>query len=386
MIVAASLILFWTFTGVVITTYVLYPASLLVLAQILPAPKKLPQHSTTQFGKISIIICAHNEADVMEDKLRSIANQMWSGAYEIIVANDGSTDRTSDLARSMTDHVHNLRVLDFDRIGKWFALNAAAKLADGDILVFTDADTIWEENALAALLNPLADEKIGCVAGNIISRKSQRSSAAGFDRLFRSYESAIRKSEEYLSGCVSADGGLFAIRTGLFEPVPPGVTDDFYISTGAVLSGTKIAFQPNAIAYEYAISGERKNLRRRIRITVRGLTSLFRRHALLNPFKFGYYSVALLFHKFLRRLSAVFILALLPLSLVLSTHSIFFAVIAVAQLAVYGAMIVSLMTGISVPVIGKLSMAALHVSGLAIGFLLFISGKRFDRWAPSRSN
>ena len=386
MVFDVSLVLFWIFIAVISATYILYPVALLVLSQFLRNEATIKTGAPAQMEKVSIIICAHNEAAVIEEKLLSIAAQDWPGMYEVILANDGSTDGTSELAGALSPRLQNLQILDFDRKGKWFVLNQAVKQASGTILVFTDADTIWAKDALSQLLAPLSDETVGCVAGNIISRKSQRTSAAGFDRLFRAYESAIRKSEEHLAGCVSADGGLFAIRTSLFDPIPPGVTDDFYISTGAVLKGTRMAFQADAIAYENAISGGKKNFRRRIRITVRGLTSLFRRRPLLNPFRFGFYSVAMFFHKFLRRLAAVFIVALFPLSLILSTQHVVFAVLSAGQAIVYGSMIASLVTGKPLPGLGKFSMAALHILGLAVGFVLFVSGKRFDRWAPSRSS
>ncbi len=385
MVFEIALYAFAALSLVILITYILYPVALLIVGPLVRNRLVDTDSGTPAITKVSIIICAHNEAGVIVDKLHSIANQSWGGAYEIILADDGSTDGTGDLARNQAEYVQELRILNFDRSGKWFVLNQAVEEASGDILVFTDADTIWAEDALAQLLAPFSSEKIGCVAGNIISRKSQTSSAAGFDRLFRAYESAIRTSEEYFAGCVSADGGLFAIRSSQFKPIPPGVTDDFYISTGSVVQGKQIAFQPTAIAYEFAVSGEKKNLRRRIRITVRGLTSLYRRRTLLNPFRFRFYSVALFFHKFLRRLSAVFIVALFPLSLILASQHIFFMAVAAAQALLYGAMFLSLMTGKSLPGIGKLSMAALHIVGLAIGFVLFTSGKRFDRWAPSRS-
>lgn len=385
MIFDIALYTFVTLSSVIVATYLLYPFALLVVGPFIKGNAGETSDLLSSVEKVSIIICAHNEAGVIEDKLRSIANQNWTGAYEVILANDGSTDGTAELASQLAEDVSDLQILNFDRRGKWFVLNQAADKATGDVLVFTDADTIWGHNALQELMQPFKDLNIGCVAGNIISRKSQTSSAAGFDQLFRFYESTIRESEQYLAGCVSADGGLYAIRSSLFASVPPGVTDDFYISTGAVLKGKKIAFQPKAIAYEYAIAGEKKNLRRRIRITVRGLTSLRRRRALLNPIRFGFYSVALFFHKFLRRLSAVFILALFPLSLILVREHVIFGLLALGQAAVYATMLTSIISGKSLPGLGKVSMAALHIFGLGVGFILFASGKRFDRWAPSRS-
>ena len=385
MIIGAAYYLFGIFTLIIATTYVLYPACLFFLGLLRRQLNNGPQDTQTLVKHVSIIVCAHNEEPVIKEKLRSISEQDWAGTYEVIIANDGSTDRTSEYAHSMRDDLQSLTVLEFDRNGKWSALNQAVDSAQGDILVFSDADTIWQTDALSELLSPFSSEKVGCVAGNIVSRKSQKSSAAGFDRIFRTYESTIRQSEEHLAGCISADGGLFAIRRELFQTVPPGVTDDFFISTGAVLQGKKIIFQKSSMAFENAITSEKKNLRRRIRITVRGLTSLMTRRTLLNPFKFGFYSVSLFFQKFLRRLSALLILGLFPLSIVLGFNHPFFALIAFGQAALYGSAILSLKTGISVPGMGKFSIAALHIMGLATGVVMFASGQRFDRWAPSRS-
>lgn len=386
MIVDAALWTFIVFVGAIVSTYLLYPAVLLIYGKTLRAVRADAHDQSLASPKISVIICAHNEEAVIGDKLRSIAEQNWDGNIEVIVANDGSSDRTAEIASSFESTFQHIKVLNFNRNGKWFALNKAVEYASGDILIFSDADTIWIESALRELVRPFSDSSIGCVAGNIVSRKSQSSAAAGFDRLFRTYESTIRSSEEHLAGCISADGGLFAIRAALFEPVPPGVTDDFFISTGTVLRGQKIVFADKAIALEYAIANEKKNLRRRIRITVRGLTSLFKRRALLNPFKFGFYSLSLFFHKFLRRLSAVLIVLLFPLSLILVYESWFFGLLAAGQAVLYFSAILSLAGGKPLPGIGKLSLAAIHVIGLAVGFMMFVFGKRFDRWSPSRAS
>lgn len=381
-----TFLLFLMCAGIILITYAVYPLVLIGIG-LLYKPNLIltEKDEKAKDFSISIIICAHNEEDVIVQKIYSVISQNFKLPYEIIIASDGSTDTTVNLAESIEFTTGTIKVLDLERNGKWFALNRAVKETNGKIIVFSDADTIWTPTTLGNLVKHFSKEQIGCVAGNVISRKNQKSSSAWFDRIFRKYESVIRVAEENLAGCVSADGGLFAIRKALIEEVPPGVTDDFFLSTGAVAAGKRITFEPDARVLEYAVTNQKKNLSRRIRITVRGLTSLYRRRSLLNPFKHGAYSAALFFHKFLRRFSAVLLLAIFPLSLLLSFEHGAFAALAFVQFIAYSLTALSIWGDTKIPGLGKLTVVVLHILGLAIGFILFSTGKRFDRWSPSRA-
>lgn len=369
--------------------YLGYPLLLLGFSAV--APRRARAALGAMPESVSVIVCAHNEAASIGAKLRSVFASLRGRkeAIEIIVCDDGSTDATADIAAALeAESPFPFRLMRLPRGGKAAALREAIRTAAGDILVFSDADPLWDEATLGELLRPFADPSVGAVAGEVRSLRSARPGAwrAG-EALFRGYESAIRAAEDRLFGCVSADGGLFALRAELAEPVPGDVTDDFFLSTAAVVRGYRIAFQPGAAVYEVAPDGLRQHFRRRVRITVRGLTGLWRRRALLNPFRTGAYALGLLFHKLLRRLAPLLLLPLWAamLALVLETgepaHLALFAGLTVAAAAT--ALI--LLLPLRVPKLLRLpAYLGIHVGGLAIGTILFLTGKRYTQWAPQK--
>ena len=354
--------------------YAGYPLLVLALAAAqrrVPAPRQRREPET-----VSILICAHNEARSIGAKLESVfAAVSGRAGTEILVADDGSSDGTAAIVAALAaDSPVPLRLMRFARGGKAAALNALMAQGKGEILVFSDADPLWEAGTLEALLAPFSDPQVGAVAGEVRSLRSRGRMRAG-DALFRAYESAIRAAEDRLFGCVSADGGLFALRARLAEPVPPDVTDDFFLSTAAVTHGCRIAFAKEAAVWEVSPPAARQHLRRRIRITVRGLTGLWRRRALLDPTRTGAYALGLLFHKLLRRLAPL-LLAPLALAFVwLALERGGAALPLVAGAAVAGLLALRLRLPLYL---------AVHLGGLAAGTVLFLAGRRYSQWAPQK--
>lgn len=369
--------------GALAAVYAGYPLLVLALAAVRrPAPARLgpPPRS------VSIVICAHNEAAAIGAKLHSVfaAVAGRGETIEIIVCDDGSTDRTAAAVRAAAGASPvPLQLMRLPRGGKAAALSRAMAAAKGEILVFSDADPLWEKGTLGALLAPFRDTRIGAVAGAVRTVRKGRWGAG--EGLFRAYESAIRAAEDRLFGCVSADGGLFALRAEHAAPVPADVTDDFFLSTAAAAAGRRIAFCPEAAVWENAPAQQRQHFRRRIRITVRGLAGLWHRRALLNPARTGFYALGLLFHKALRRLAPLLLLPLwaAALALVLERgETAFIALFAGLSLAAAGTALVLLLP-LPVPRLLRLPVwLAVHLAGLAVGTLLFLGGKRYRQWAP----
>jgi cellulose synthase/poly-beta-1,6-N-acetylglucosamine synthase-like glycosyltransferase len=368
--------------------YAGYPLLLTVLAAV--APRRRVELGSAP-SSVSIIICAHNEAAAIGAKLRSVLESAAGRPEraEVIVCDDGSTDGTARIAAGVAaGSPVPFRLMTLPRGGKAAALRLAMAEARGEILVFSDADPLWEAATLPALLAPFADRQVGAVAGEVRGLRSARGGAwRGGEALFRRYESAIRASEDRLFGCVSADGGLFALRAPLAEPVPGDVTDDFFLSTAAVARGYRIAFEPRAAVYEVAPDGQRQHFRRRIRITVRGLTGLWRRRALLNPGRTGAYALGLLFHKLLRRLAPLMLLPLWAAVLALvvergeTAHVLVFAGLSAGAAGTAAILLLPC----KVPRLLRLpAYLGIHLGGLVIGTLLFLSGKRYTQWAPQK--
>ncbi|SEL91656.1 Glycosyltransferase, catalytic subunit of cellulose synthase and poly-beta-1,6-N-acetylglucosamine synthase [Sphingomonas palmae] len=371
----------WILLILPIAVFLGYPALVLVAAS-LRGPRERPSAETPPLS-ITILICAHNEARTLGEKLASVnrALSAWPHDAQLLVADDGSTDDTVAIARA-----RGAEVVVAPRGGKAAALNLAMRHARGEVIVMTDADPLFDDQTLPALLAPFADPEIGAVAGRVETLRARRTARfAGADRLFRSYESSLRLAEDRLFGCISADGGLYAIRRALVPHVVADATDDFFVSTAAVAAGHRIAFAGDARVWEHSIAGSRQQFRRRVRITVRGLTGLWRRRALMNPWRTGWYAPALFLHKVARRLVPLTLLPLWLLSGALAVAGsgwwllVFAALTAAASIATAGALGVRLIGPLRI-----VSGAMLHLAGLALGTLLFLGGRRYAQWTPQK--
>jgi cellulose synthase/poly-beta-1,6-N-acetylglucosamine synthase-like glycosyltransferase len=371
--------------------YLGYPLLLLCLAALAGWGKQRETRSAAAPQSVSIIICAHNEAASIGPKLRSVFASVSnrSETIETIVCDDGSSDGTANIVERVAEEAPiPLRLVRLPRGGKAAALREALSVSAGEILVFSDADPLWDEATLGALLEPFGNSCVGAVAGEV---RSLRTGPAGAWRageaLFRTYESAIRAAEDRLFGCVSADGGLFALRASLAEPVPADVTDDFFLSSAAVARGYRIAFRPEAAVYEVAPDGQRQHFRRRVRITVRGLTGVWRRRGLLNPFRTGAYAFGLLFHKLLRRLAPLLLVPLWLAVFALVLEKGNFASVCAFLLLSAGVVgtAATLLLPFQVPKLLRLpAYFGIHVCGLAWGTILFLGGKRYSQWTPQK--
>ena len=302
----------------------------------------------------------------------------------MVVASDGSSDRTVELASS---HPSDPIVLDLPRGGKAHALNRAIASSTGDVLVFTDANSRLGPSALAGLLTPLRDASVGGVAGD--QQYGQRSSgAANGERTYWSMERTLKNWQSAAGSVVSSPGALHAVRRCHVQTVPADVTDDFYLSTGVIADGARLAFAPEATAWEQPNDDSRAEYRRRVRIVTRGLTGVRRRRGLLDPRRYGSYAAILLVQKVARRLVFVPMVVTLAATLVLRpTHRVW-QLAAAVQLLFYGAAVV----GASAPtsVIGQKKAVALPahfcVANLASAHGLWhvVRGHRYEVWEPER--
>jgi cellulose synthase/poly-beta-1,6-N-acetylglucosamine synthase-like glycosyltransferase len=286
--------------------------------------------------RMSLIIAAYNEEDCIAERLENALASDYPGeALEIIVASDGSSDRTEEIVASFAPR--GVRLLRLPRQGKIPALTAAVAEARGEILVFSDANTIVDPGALRAMASNFADASVGGVAGHTgyTIQDGSDSSSHGENGYWR-YDTWIKELESRTGSVVSAHGGLYALRRELFQaPADTAVTDDFIISTGVVEQGRRLVFEPAARAYEVAVPRMNREFSRRVRLMTRGLRGVSLRRRLLNPARYGFYAVVLFSHKILRRLVPVALLVLLVSSLYLSPQGNVFLVALMAQLGIY---------------------------------------------------
>jgi cellulose synthase/poly-beta-1,6-N-acetylglucosamine synthase-like glycosyltransferase len=228
-------------------------------------------------------------------------------------------------------------LLCLPRRGKLSALNDAVAWSTGAILVFSDARSLCEAQALRKLARNFADPEVGGVSGSLtyITPADGDSSARG-QRLYWSYDEWLKQMESLTGSIVSTAGALYAIRRELYPKLTDSaVTDDFAISTAVVEQGHRLVFESEARVYQTTLPAAAGEFKRKVRISMQGLHGLWLRKHLCHPWRYGCYALVLFSHKVLRRLVPVFLLLLLPTSLLASAHGTLYLAAAVAQTLFY---------------------------------------------------
>ena len=209
-------------------------------------------------------------------------------------------------------------------------------VASGEILIFSDANSLYAPDAIHALVRPFADPEVGGVVGDQRYLPTEDTNRSGDgEKSYWNFDRHLKKFQSKAGNVISATGAIYAIRHGLFQPVPGGVTDDFFISTGIIMEGFRLVFSPNAVAYEAVASSSGLEFRRKVRVITRGFRAVLMRRALLNPFRSGFYAIQLFSHKVLRRLVVFPLLALFLLNLMAWSQSLIYQSSMLAQFGLY---------------------------------------------------
>jgi len=291
---------FWGSVATLSFAYVGYPAITLVRARLRPLPYRIAAITPS----VTVIIAAHNESAVIGRKLASVvASDYLPTAMQIVVASDGSDDDTAAVARATGGD--RVEVLDLPRVGKAQALNAAVAHASGEIIAFTDANSLLAPDALRRLVAPFADPAVGGVAGNQVYRPGKEKDAGGGELAYWDIDRRLKVAEASAGNAVSATGALYAIRHSLFCEVPEGVTDDFVTSVRIVSQGSRLVFADDAVAYEDVAESGPAEFTRKVRVMTRGLRGVILMRHLLDPRRHGFYSVQLFTQKVLKRLTVI---------------------------------------------------------------------------------
>lgn len=303
-----SIVLFWVCVAGIAYTYVGFPLLLWLRAKLAPSPFHIDLSATPT---VSVLIAAHNEAASIGAKLDNVLSLDYPrDRLQVIIASDGSTDRTVEIARQFADE--RIQVLDLPRRGKAAALNASAPACTGEVLVFSDANSMFAPNALRVLAGHLAEPNVGGVAGD--QRYLSTAGSNEGERRYWDFDRMLKRWQSAAGSVTSATGAIYAVRRDLFTTVPEGVTDDFAVSTAIVAAGRRLVFAENAVAYEPPAEAADAEFARKVRIITRGLRGIAVRRVLLNPLRYGFYSLQLVSHKVLRRLVAVPLLVVAAIS------------------------------------------------------------------------
>jgi len=293
-------VLFWIFLLIIVYAYLVYTILLLILALIKHLIIKNQSYSEDYEPEVTLFIPAYNEIECIEQKINnSFQLDYPPDKIRFLWVTDGSNDGSPALLQQYK----NVEVLHQDkRLGKINAMNRGMKYIKTPIVIFSDANTDLNKEAIREIVRLFSNKKVGCVAGEkrIYVDEKEKAVSAG-EGIYWLYESFIKRIESSLGSALGAVGELFAIRTELYKEVEEDtILDDFIISMRVAKEGNMIKYAPDAYASERASFSIKEELKRKIRIASGGFQSLKRISGLLNVFKYGLLSLQFFSHKVLR--------------------------------------------------------------------------------------
>ncbi|MBP9587391.1 MAG: glycosyltransferase family 2 protein [Bacteroides sp.] len=316
-------LLFWAALFVVFYTYIGYGLLLYLLVKLkeafrkpttweLPPPEALPH--------VTLFITAYNEEEEVDRKMENaLALDYPREKLHIVWVTDGTTDGTNQ--RLNTRWAGDATVLyQPERRGKTAAMTRGMKQIETPIVIFTDANTMLNREAVSEMVRAFENPKVGCVAGEKrIAVQTHDGAAAGGEGLYWRYESTLKALDARLYSAVGAAGELFAVRCELFEEMEHDtLLDDFVLSLRIAMKGHLIAYCSGAYAVESGSADMREEEKRKVRIAAGGLQSVWRLRELLNPLRYGVLSFQYVSHRVLRwSVTPVLLFALLPLNVAL---------------------------------------------------------------------
>lgn len=343
--------------------------------------KKMSTNNTT--SAVTLIISAFNEEDVIAKKIEnSLLLDYPNDKLEIMVVSDHSTDKTDEIVKSYSkDGV--VLLSQPERRGKTAGLNDAVKETKGEVIVFTDADSMYQTDAIKKMVNYLSDPSIGLVTGSTKYVADGDERMAETSGIYTKLEIFIKKHESGIGSCVGADGAIFAMRKNLYQPLLNDDINDLVISLNVVRQGYRVVFHENLYCFEASSSGSKNEFQRQIRITNRTLRALFRHWDLMNFIKYPLFSFEMISHKLIRLSVPIFLIALIPLNLLLLSEGFIYKLIFTSQCLFYIGALIGWMQEIKREKTGRFGFIyhfLLVNASIFIGWWEFLSGKKQVIW------
>ena len=323
--------LFWIFLFTVFFTYAGYPV-LLALLTIFKTQSRPRGFEEPPF--VSLVISAFNEEEVIRRKLgNSLGLDYPKDKLEILVVSDGSTDSTSDIVREY--ETRGIKLLQRNhRAGKTSIQNFSIHQTTGEIIVFSDANAIYEPESLANLVQHFSNKSVGCVCGELRYRSNDGSVASDQENIYWEYEKFLKRKENLFGTILGANGSIYAVRKSDYQPLSPNIISDFIEPLKIVEKGKRVVYEPTAISIEDASQTFNEEFKRKKRIILRSIYSLFACRNLLNILKKPKLSFQLISHKIIRWAVPVFLIGIFITNLLLLGHPIY-RILFYAQLLFY---------------------------------------------------
>lgn len=272
---------------------------------------------------VSLIIAAHDEERIIAKKLKNTLGLDYpKDKLEIIFALDACKDKTKEIILEFSDT--RIRVFDNpERSGKVDSLNHAAKLANGEIILFSDANSMYQPDTLKKIIRNFADQTVGCVSGRLCYVDADFTSVGKGENLYWKYETFLKKQESRLGKLLITNGSIQAVRKGIYPYPDPEVADDFSVPLLIQAKGYKVIYEPEAVVYEVATQSINEELNQKTRILAQGFKGAIRLSGhFLSLGALGIFE--LLFHKLLRWWVGLYLIFIFLINLTLLNNPLYF--------------------------------------------------------------
>lgn len=373
--------LFWGSVFLVAYPYVVYP----LLVALIGAFRPRPVAARPIESSITLLIPAYNEARHIAATVQNKLDQNYpQDKLQIIVVSDGSSDGTDEIVKGFADR-GVLLLRREGREGKAAALNAAILHATGEIVVFSDANSLFDVDALTKIAANFADPEVGYVTGALTFSTSRLGVSGIGGGVYLRYENWVRRLETRAGSIIGVNGGVDAIRRALYVVIPNQLITDFVLPLSVIEAGHRVVFDATARAIEAPNEELASEFRMRVRVALRSLQGLEYMRRLLNPVRFPLPAFCLISHKALRYSGFVFMALALISNTLLAASSPFYRYLLAVHVSSYLVGLIGLVSSLPdfvrkfAVVPGYLVMSN---AAFALAAFKFARGDKMATWKP----
>ena len=340
---------------------------------------------------VSLVISAYNEEKVLAQKIEnSLELDYPQHLLQIAVISDGSTDKTNDIIRNYANQdARILPCIVAINKGKDSCLNDFVPKLNGEIVLFSDANSFYDKDLIQKIVQPFADRMIGLVTGSTLYYLASGDQSINATSLYSQLEKITKSLESRIGSCVGADGAVFAMRKELFSGLKPYEINDLALPLQVVKNGYRTILDKHVFCKEEApLEGVKNELNRNIRITKGAIISLFSYKILLNPLCYPFYSFAIFSHKFMKFLSPFFLCMVLIVNIPLAWYGPhIYKVTLILQVFLY-ILVFTIGKGKNKRLITRFANICrtfiMVNAAYFVGWIKFFKGETYSSWKPNR--
>lgn len=329
--------LFFLSLFLIIYAFVGYPISLIILNKW-GKEKKINTDENYE-PKVTIIIPAHNEEAVIQNKLENLVSLNYpSNKIEIIIASDNSSDKTNQIVRKFIEQnkENTLTLYEVkERKGKTNAQNEAVKISSGEIIVFSDANSIIDRGAIKELIKFMSDKNVAYVTGKLEYTNNDVSNSSNAESNYWNYDLFMRSVESRFGSVTAGNGAIYAVRKSDYVYCNPIKCHDSEMPIEAVLMGKRAVYNQRAIAYEKAGETTEDEFKRKVRMSRDILDVYYQKLDKYNFFKYGWFSYFHFCHRFLRNSLFILHIILFISNMIIIRDNVFFMITGIGQILFY---------------------------------------------------